>query len=56
MVAYTFYERDNRVMRYAETLAKRGDQVDVMSLHLRGLQDAGIRNGVRVLHVQETDR
>lgn len=21
MVAYTFYERDNRVMRYAETLA-----------------------------------
>jgi len=53
MVAYTFYERDNRVMRYAETLAKRGDQVDVMSLHLRGLHDAGIRNGVRVLHVQE---
>jgi len=53
MVAYTFYERDNRVMRYAETLAKRGDQVDVMSLHLRGLQAAGIRNGVRVLHVQE---
>ena len=46
-------ERDNRVMRYAETLAKRGDQVDVMSLHLRGLQAAGIRNGVRVLHVQE---
>jgi glycosyltransferase involved in cell wall biosynthesis len=53
MVAYTFYERDNRVMRYAETLAKRGDQVDVMSLRLSGLQEAGIRNGVRVLHLQE---
>ena len=53
MVAYTFYERDNRVMRYAETLAKRGDQVDVLSLHLSGLHDPGIRNGVRVLHVQE---
>jgi glycosyltransferase involved in cell wall biosynthesis len=53
MVAYTFYERDNRVMRYAETLAKRGDQVDVISLHMSGLQEAGIRNGVRVLHVQE---
>jgi glycosyltransferase involved in cell wall biosynthesis len=53
MVAYTFYDRDNRVMRYAETLAKRGDQVDVMSLRRSGLQDAGIRNGVRVLHVQE---
>src|SRR5579863_8039448 len=53
MVAYTFYERDNRVMRYAETLAKRGDQVDVLSLHMSGLQNAGIRNGVRVLHVQK---
>jgi glycosyltransferase involved in cell wall biosynthesis len=27
--------------------------VDVMSLRRSGLQDAGIRNGVRVLHVQE---
>jgi glycosyltransferase involved in cell wall biosynthesis len=53
MVAYSFYECDNRVMRYAETLAKRGDQVDVMSLHRSGLQDSGIRNGVRVLHIQE---
>ena len=53
MVAYTFYDRDNRVMRYAETLAKRGDQVDVMSLRRSGLQDAGIRNGVRILHVQK---
>ena len=52
MVAYTFYERDNRVMRYAETLAKRGNQVDVISLHMSGLHDPGIRNGVRVLHVQ----
>ena len=25
MLAYTFYESDNRVMRYAETLARRGD-------------------------------
>lgn len=53
MVAYTFYERDNRVMRYAETLAKRGDQVDVLSLSLRGLHEPGLRNGVRVLHIQE---
>ena len=53
MVAYTFYERDNRVMRYAETLAKQGDQVEVMSLRLSGLQEAGTRNGVCVLHLQE---
>jgi glycosyltransferase involved in cell wall biosynthesis len=32
MVAYTNYEADNRVRRYAETLAKRGDHVDVIAL------------------------
>ena len=32
MVAYTPYEFDNRVRRYAETLAKRGDQVDVIAI------------------------
>jgi glycosyltransferase involved in cell wall biosynthesis len=32
MVAYTGYESDNRVRRYAEALAARGDQVDVISL------------------------
>lgn len=32
MLAYTNYESDNRVRRYAETLAKRGDQVDVIAL------------------------
>jgi glycosyltransferase involved in cell wall biosynthesis len=32
MLAYTDYECDNRVRRYAETLAKRGDQVDVIAL------------------------
>jgi glycosyltransferase involved in cell wall biosynthesis len=32
MVAYSPYESDNRVRRYAETLAKRGDQVDVIAL------------------------
>lgn len=53
MVAYTFYERDNRVMRYAETLAKRGDEVDVISLRMVGLADEGVRQGVRVVHVQQ---
>jgi glycosyltransferase involved in cell wall biosynthesis len=32
MVAYTPYEVDNRVRRYAETLARRGDQVHVIAL------------------------
>jgi glycosyltransferase involved in cell wall biosynthesis len=32
MVAYTHYETDNRVRRYAEELARRGDRVDVVAL------------------------
>lgn len=32
MLAYTYYEFDNRVRRYAETLTKRGDHVDVIAL------------------------
>ena len=32
MLAYTGYEYDNRVRRYAETLQKRGDKVDVIAL------------------------
>jgi glycosyltransferase involved in cell wall biosynthesis len=32
MLAYSHYETDNRVRRYAETLARRGDLVEVISL------------------------
>ena len=32
MLVYSFYESDNRVMRYARALAERGDQVDVIAL------------------------
>jgi len=35
MLAYTIYDTDNRVRRYAETLAKRGDKVDVIALARR---------------------
>jgi len=52
MVAYTFYETDNRVMRYAETLAKRGDEVDVIA-HYGKEKGTLVRNGVRVLRVQQ---
>jgi glycosyltransferase involved in cell wall biosynthesis/peptidoglycan/xylan/chitin deacetylase (PgdA/CDA1 family) len=31
MLAYAHYEYDNRIRRYAETLAKRGDRVDVIA-------------------------
>jgi glycosyltransferase involved in cell wall biosynthesis len=32
MVAYSSYETDNRVRRYAESLSARGDQVDVIAV------------------------
>ena len=32
MLTHSFYESDGRVTRYAEALAKRGDEVDVFSL------------------------
>lgn len=53
MVAYTQYETDNRVMRYAETLARRGDEVDVIAHYVKE-NDTGTlhRNGVRVFRVQ----
>ena len=54
MLAYSGYEGDNRIRRYAETLAKRGDQVDVISLSEVGSggQDGEI-NGVAVYRVQK---
>lgn len=36
MLAYSFYESDNRVRRYAETLVKQGYQVDVITLRKDG--------------------
>ena len=52
MVAYSFYEGDNRVRRYAETLARRGDRVDVVSLRQNGQPPQGIINGVHVFRIQ----
>src|SRR5580698_11387656 len=52
MVAYAFYETDNRVRRYAEALAKRGDYVEAVSLRRDGLPAFEILNGVRVHRIQ----
>lgn len=52
MVAYTFYESDNRVMRYAETLAKRGDHVDIYALRRGDLPDNEVISGVHVHRLQ----
>jgi len=56
MVAYTGYKADNRVRRYAETLAKRGDLVDVIALSgTDSGQPEREVNGVTVYQVQHRE-
>jgi len=55
MLAYTFYESDNRVRRYAETLVNRGDVVDVVALRRKGQNDFNELNGVRIYRIQERE-
>lgn len=52
MVAYTNYDADNRVRRYAEALAKRGDEVDVFVLRRIGQPKRSDLNGVNVHRIQ----
>jgi glycosyltransferase involved in cell wall biosynthesis/peptidoglycan/xylan/chitin deacetylase (PgdA/CDA1 family) len=56
MLAYSRYESDNRVRRYAETLAKRGDHVDVIAYAGRGIP-LGVEeiSGVTVYRIQRRD-
>jgi glycosyltransferase involved in cell wall biosynthesis len=52
MISYSFYESDNRVMRYAEALAGRGDSVEIFSLRQEGESREELVNGVRVFQIQ----
>jgi glycosyltransferase involved in cell wall biosynthesis len=56
MPAYTFYETDNRVRRYAETLVRRGDSVDIIALRRENRQRFEVINGVNVYKVQKRTR
>ena len=57
MVTHSFYESDNRVMRYAEALAQRGYCVEVAALR-RGpeIPKEEVIDGVRVFRIQERFR
>lgn len=56
MLAYTFYESDNRVRRYAETLAREGWEVDAIVLRREGQPAEGLLAGVRVHRIQSRVR
>lgn len=51
-LAYTFYESDNRVMRYVKTVAERGDLVDVVALRRPGQPWRERQDGVRHYRIQ----
>src|SRR4030095_10488791 len=54
MITYSAYESDNRVMRYAEALAARGDQVDVSARRKSsGTCRQECINGVNVYRIQD---
>lgn len=54
MLAYTFYESDNRVMRYAETLVEQGDHVEVIALKDTDSRPAAEDyRGVRLFRIQK---
>jgi glycosyltransferase involved in cell wall biosynthesis len=56
MLAYSFYDADNRVRRYAEALVRRGDQVDAIAVGHAGQPPVETINGVRVFRVQSRVR
>lgn len=56
MISYSFYESDNRVMRYAEALSDRGDSVDVLALNAGSLPKSESLRGVNVLRLQSRQR
>lgn len=56
MVAYSFYDSDSRIIRYAESLAARGDHVDVLTLRGSGRTRREVVNGVTVNRIQPRRR
>ncbi|MBV9999290.1 MAG: glycosyltransferase family 4 protein [Verrucomicrobia bacterium] len=54
MVTYSYYESDNRVIRYAESLVQRGDTVEVLALR-RSPETAKeeVVCGVKVFRIQD---
>jgi glycosyltransferase involved in cell wall biosynthesis len=57
MLVYTFYESDNRVMRYAKALVERGDEVDVIALGSDDNQPAfEVIDNVKLHRIQRRQR
>lgn len=55
MISHSFYEGDNRIMRYAETLAQRGDHVDVLALRAKDSPREKVIVGVNLCGLQSRE-
>ncbi len=55
IIAYTFYEVDFRVRRYADTLVNAGYDVDVFALRRKGQSRRENLNGAIVYHIQHRE-
>ena len=55
MLAHTNYVSDNRVRRYAESLAARGDMVEVIALRSSSRASIYELKGVKVYEIQQRD-
>ena len=53
MLAYSFYESDNRIMRYADALTERGDTVDIIALKSEGNPPYEKISNVNIYRVQK---
>jgi glycosyltransferase involved in cell wall biosynthesis len=53
MLSYSFYEMDNRVRRYAETLLMQGHDVDVISIRKPSQPSFDTNGGLRVFRIQK---
>jgi hypothetical protein len=53
VIAYTFFEDDFRVRRYAEFLVERGYEVDVIALRKTGEEPFDRRNGITTFRIRE---
>lgn len=56
MVSYSYYESDNRVRRYAESLVQSGDTVDVIAIRQKNVQRYENIRGVHVYRIQTREK
>ncbi len=56
MLSYSYYESDNRVRRYAETLAQNGNSVDVIAIGMKGCPKSEVIKNVKLYRIQSRVR